>query len=123
MIQLGWAFDGFPIYGPLGHADPMDPASPLVELRPGYQLKPGTRPAPPDGPGNAYDGTFTHDWEYVAGTGDLDQANGRFGVTPEFPDGTYHYVLTKAYPCIPRYFHGTPDASTQRRGRPGADRP
>ena len=34
------------------------------------------------------------DWNYVAGMGDLDQCNGRFGATPEFPQGTYYYVST-----------------------------
>jgi glutamate synthase (ferredoxin) len=46
-------------------------------------------------------------------------ASGRFGVTPEFPEGTYHYVLTEQYPLIPRQFAGTPDASFERRGPPG----
>ena len=34
------------------------------------------------------------DWNYVSGSGDLDQCNGRYGPTPEYPDGTYYYVST-----------------------------
>ena len=41
-------------------------------------------------------------------SGDLDEANGRTGVTPEFPNGTYYYVVTDEFPGIPRYFVGTP---------------
>lgn len=54
----------------------------------------------------------------MKGAGDLDEANGRFGVTPEFPQGTYHYVLTENFPFIPRQFKGTPDSSFFRRGPP-----
>ena len=51
---------------------------------------------------------YTADFEYIAGLGDLDQCNGRDGVTPEFPNGTYYYVITDSYPGIPRCFVGTP---------------
>lgn len=120
LVLLGWAADGFPIYGNLGHSDPEDAASELVELQPSFRLKQGNRP---DGPGGAYDGTFVEDWEYVEGLGDLDACNGRFGVTPEFPEGSYHYVLTDTFPFIPRQLHGTPDASFRRRGPPPGGRP
>ena len=30
----------------------------------------------------------------MAGLGDLDECNGRFGSTPEYPQGTYYYVST-----------------------------
>jgi hypothetical protein len=114
---VGWAADGFPIYGPWGHSDPQDASSPLKKLVSGHVIKSGTRPA--DSPGGKYDGSFVQDYEWVAGTGDLDASNGRFGITPEFPQGTYHYVLTEQYPFIPRKFVGTPDASFERRGPPG----
>ena len=32
--------------------------------------------------------------EFVAGLGDLDLYNGRFAVTPQFPQGTYAYYVT-----------------------------
>jgi hypothetical protein len=68
-----------------------------------YELKSGTRPS---GPGGTYDGTFVQDWQYVAASGDLDDCNGRFGITPEYPAGTYHYYLTDDYPYIPDCVYG-----------------
>ncbi|MBM3875762.1 MAG: YHYH protein [Verrucomicrobia bacterium] len=111
----GWAADGFPIYGPWGHSDARDTNSPVKRLKSGYQLRPGTRTG---GPGGRFDGTFVEDFQFVKGAGDLDEANGRAGVTPEFPKGTYHYVLTDDFPFIPRLYKGTPDASFFR-GGPG----
>lgn len=122
MTLLGWAGDGFPIYGPRCHEIADDPESPLVEMESSYRLREGERPASPEGPGGKYDGAFTRDWEYAEGEGDLDECNGRYGVTPEFPEGTYYYVLTDEYPYVPRLFRGTPDASFIRRALPG-DRP
>ncbi|NBW88116.1 MAG: YHYH protein, partial [Planctomycetia bacterium] len=39
-------------------------------------------------------GYFIEDYEYVAGLGDLDESNGRFAVTPEYPQGIYAYYTT-----------------------------
>ena len=119
MTLLGWAADGFPIYGLYGYKDPGDPASGVVELRSSFRLRSGRRPEGDGQPGGAYDGSFTSDYEYAAGLGDLDECNGRHGVTPEFPQGTYHYVLTADYPFVPRAFRGTPDPSFARRGPRG----
>ena len=118
MIQLGWAFDGYPVYAPFGHEDPNDLRSDIRVLSSSYRLRQGTRPASPQGPGGAYDGTYSADYEYVEGLGDLDQSNGRAGVTPEFPDGTYYYVITDAFPSIPRTWVGTPGPEFGRK-RPG----
>ena len=46
------------------------------------------------------------DYEYVEGLGDLDQCNGRFGVTPEFPEGIYYYVVTDDFPFFTRCLKG-----------------
>ncbi len=119
MLLVGWAADGFPMYAPFAHEDANDPGSPLVEMKSSYRVREGDRPGGGDGPGGTYDGTFVADYEYVEGAGDLDECNGRTGVTPEFPDGTYHYVLTEEFPFIPRLFRGEPDESFMRRGRPG----
>ena len=116
MVLIGWAADGFPMYNPVGYTDPNDAKSPLKQLKSSYRVKKGTRP---DGPGGAYDGTFVADYEYVAGSGDLDECNGRSGVTPEYPKGTYHYVVTEQFPFVPRLYRGTPDASFARHGPPG----
>jgi hypothetical protein len=108
VILTGWAADGFPIYSLYGYANAKDAHSKIIELHSSYRLKQGTRP---NGPGGTYDGTYEEDYEYVAGAGELDECNGRFGVTSEFPSGTYYYVLTKEYPFVPHAFRGTPDSS------------
>ena len=51
-------------------------------------------------------GTFTQDYEFVAGAGDLDECNGRTGVTPEFPNGIYHYYATDTYAYLQRCLKG-----------------
>ncbi len=56
------------------------------------------------------------DWEIIEEVGDLDECNGRTGSTPEYPDGTYYYVIRDEFPFIPRNFRGTPDDSFRRRG-------
>lgn len=119
MIQIGWAADGFPIYGLYGYTNPDDAKSPVKKMKSSWRLKKGTRPS---GPGGVYDGSFTKDWEFVQGSGDLDECNGRTGVTPEFPKGTYYYVVSENYPWIPRKYKGTPDKSFER-GRPGPGGP
>ncbi len=118
-VLIGWAADGFPIYGPVGYSDAKDAKSALKPLRSSYRLKTGDRPSQPDAPGGKYDGAYTQDWEYVAGAGDLDECNGRFGVTPEFPSGTYCYVVNADYPYVPRLFKGMPDQSFMRHRPPG----
>ena len=115
---VGWAADGFPIYGKWGHSDPNDASSPVVPLHSSYRLKPGSRPGAAGQPGGPQDGVFVEDFEFVAGAGDLDECGGRFGVTPECPDGVYHYVLTEDFPFIPRLLRGLPDPGFSRRSRP-----
>ncbi|HEY0008024.1 MAG TPA: YHYH protein [Tepidisphaeraceae bacterium] len=115
MALVGWAADGFPIYGPMAYTDANDPKSPLKAMKPSYRLKKEARPSGKDGPGGKPDGTFFVDWEYEADLGDLDECNGRTGVTPEFPAGMYYYVLTKTFPFVPRQWNGTPDASFLKR--------
>jgi hypothetical protein len=117
MTLVGFAMDGFPIYATYGYAVATDATAKLVELRGSYRLK-----ATPDAgrpPVDTYAmGAFRQDWEYAAGSGDLDECNGRTGVTPEFPGGTYHYVITSTYPYIGRCVKGTPIASSTPGGGP-----
>lgn len=108
MILGGYAADGFPFYLRYGYNDPADPNSGLKVVHASWELRSGTRPTAPFG---AYDGTFRQDWQYVAGSGDTDECGGRFGVTPEYPGGIYHYTITDDYPYIPRCVSGTPDPS------------
>lgn len=107
---VGWAGDGYPIFGRWDFADPSSASGALREMRSSYRLRSGSRPS---GPGGTYDGTFVQDWEYVPGLGDLDECGGRTGavVLEGRTVTTYHYVLTNTYPYIPRCFHATPDAS------------
>jgi len=115
MLLIGWAADGFPIYSGYGPTEPQNANSPLKKLRSSWRLKSGVRPG---GPGGKYDGRFTRDYEYAAGSGDLDECNGHFGATPECPQGTYHYHITDEFPHVPRFWRGTPDPSFEKR-RPG----
>ena len=101
---IGWAFDGNPIYGPYGYDDPTDQGSEIQRVVTSYRLKSelvynsltNTDPVRTSGPPLAVNaaGQFIEDYEYVFGLGDLDQYNGRFCKTPEYPDGTYAYFVT-----------------------------
>jgi YHYH protein len=109
MTLVAWAPDGFPVYARYGHGVANEASSPVVVLRSSYRLK----PVPDRGRPSSVQfsmGTFTQDYEYVAGSGDLDECNGRQGVTPEFPGGTYHYVMTETFPFINRCVKGTPSS-------------
>ena len=120
MAHVGWAADGYPVYAVYGYAQAEDASSPIKTLSSSYRLK--TQPRPGDGktaPTGQPTGAFGLDFEYVEGLGDLDEFGGRHGVTPEFPKGTYYYVLTEDYPFVPRKFKGTPDPSFSTKGGPG----
>ncbi len=101
---LGWAYDGNPIYGPYGYIDPTDQNSGIRRLRTSYKLKDNVvydlatnpNPARIDGPQlSEYPaGSFVADYTYDFQSGDLDNYNGRFCKTPQFPDGTYAYFIT-----------------------------
>ena len=117
-LLIGYAADGFPIYAHYGYSDPANSSSGMKELKASYNVKSGTRPS---GPGGRYDGTYTKDFEYVQGQGDLDQCNGRTGITPEYPNGTYYYVVTNQFPFIPRCLMGNADSSFSKRSGSGSN--
>ncbi|WP_407556821.1 YHYH protein [Winogradskyella sp. 4-2091] len=109
MTLIGYAADGFPIYYKYAYSNASDSNSSVISMASSYQLKSGSRGG--DGitvPCGDYDGVYSNDYEYISGLGTLDEANGRTGITPEYPSGTYYYVLTDEFPSIPRYFRGTP---------------
>ena len=131
---IGFALDGYPIYGPHG----WDGNLRVSAFRSSYRLRVSNSrrrlaegadltPAQEGPPVNAEfpNGTFVEDYEYVKGQGDLDEHNGRFGKTPDFPEGTYAYFLatredgTMAYPYLigPTY-RGEFDHGDQREWRP-----
>lgn len=139
---LGWVRDGYPIYGPYGYSSAMNPASPITRMRTGFAPRSITqRSTLPQWAVRAYGvaagqsgppisssyplGRYMEDKEYLGDTGkvkgvdfDLDEYNGRFCVTPEFPSGTYAYFVaidSNGAPVFPynigRSFYGTPTGS------------
>ena len=86
---LGWAYDGNPIYGPYGYTTPEGGTPRAMES--GYKSvsKPNRPPLT-----NFPQGFFNEDFEFK-NNGDLDECNGRYAVTPEYPNGVYAY-----YSCI-----------------------
>lgn len=45
-------------------------------------------------------GGFVQDYQYINGLGLLDEYNGRYCVTPDYPNGTYAYFMTFTYPYM-----------------------
>ena len=86
---IGWAYDGNPIYGPYGYANPSGGA--ITRMESGYELKVNTSNRPDVG---LYkEGFFTEDYSFE-GQGHLDVHNGRFCATPDYPNGVYAYFAT-----------------------------
>ncbi|MCB9188312.1 MAG: YHYH protein [Flavobacteriales bacterium] len=101
---LGYAFDGFPVYGPYGYANANGTGG-IKRIQSSYQLRTnmtqrthyydGTDVT--DGPdvSSTYPlGYYREDYEFNTSLGDLDEHNGRFCVTPEYPAGIYCYFAT-----------------------------
>ncbi|MEY4431888.1 MAG: Synechococcus phage Bellamy, partial [Bacteroidota bacterium] len=85
---LGWAYDGNPIYGPYGYSSLTGGS--IQIMKSGYSLNISTyRPDTSLYP----EGFFVEDYVYQS-NGDLDEHNGRFCVTPEYPNGIYAYFAT-----------------------------
>ena len=98
---IGFAHDGNPIYGPYGYQNPLDSTSSAIRMTSGYSLN----SARSNGPSiTQYPlGIFNNDYTYTHKSGTLDQNNGRFCVTPEFPKGTYAYFLTIDSNQVPQF--------------------
>lgn len=79
---VGWAYDGCPIYGPYGFEN-IDGTGSIIRMRSGYTKQ------------SAIGSIFTLVEDYVFNnSGTLDEYNGRFCVTPEYPNGIYAYFCT-----------------------------
>jgi hypothetical protein len=115
---IGYAFDGYPVYGAFGY-DSANGNGGIRRMSSSYRMRSiTTRTTLPNGTvlnasqyGPAVNttyplGLYLEDFEYVAGLGDLDDHNGRFCVTPDYPQGTYVYFVTldsnlvAAYPYV-----------------------
>ena len=90
---IGWAYDGNPIYGPYGYSNINGGV--VTQMKSGYREEASSksnRPSLLQFP----EGFFVEDYTYyeVSDESVLDENNGRFGITPEFPNGTYAYFST-----------------------------
>ena len=129
---IGFAYDGFPIYGAYGYKN-ADGTGGIVRMKSSFSLRSITTRT------TYYDGTtvtagpvvsathplgeYKEDYTFTAPTGSqpdyLDIHNGRFCVTPEYPLGTYCYFATvdanwnAAYPyVVGPTFYGTKVVTT-----------
>ena len=134
-LIMGFAFDGYPVYGPFGFAN-VDGSGGVRRIETSYSkrsmtqrdtLPDGTALAPyywgPDVSAAYPLGCYIQDYEFISGMGDLDECNGRFTVTPEYPDGIYAYFMSEnaqgnsIYPyIIGQKYYGTIDGANQGPG-------
>lgn len=105
---IGFAADGFPIFGTY-----IDDNGTIRAAESSYQLKSGTRPSSADDPGGSYDGTYRDDYEYVEGSGDLDECNGMMW------KGSYGYYVINEFPWVLNCFQGATDPSFEKGGGAG----
>ena len=114
---IGYAFDNFPIYGAYGYDD-INGGGGIKRMESSYQFRNITNRI--NGPSLCQYplGAYIEDFEYVSGLGDLDEYNGRYCVTPEYPNGIYAYFVTidanldPAYPYTPGpYYYGIAQGS------------
>jgi hypothetical protein len=111
---IGFAADGFPIYGSCFNDN-----GKVRKATSSYILKTGDRQAvsgftTPDKAyiaSGQYDGQFRGDYSYSEGKGDLDVCNGMS------VDGNYGYYVTDSFPWVLACFTGTPDSSFAKRRR------
>jgi len=113
---IGFAFDGFPVYGAFAYAN-LDGTGGIKRMQSSYQFRNITKrtilpngmtaaSAGPDVSTRFPLGYYVEDFEYIPGSGDLDEHNGRLCITPEYPNGVYAYFVTldsnfkAAYPYV-----------------------
>jgi len=101
---LGYAFDGFPIHGPMGCLD--ECCSEVAELKSSW-VQIGD---PATYAWDAYEFQERDDPQY------LDECNGRIG-----PDGSYRYHATADFPYIVACYRGTPTDGAGVNGAGGND--
>lgn len=113
---IGYAFDGYPVYGAYGYTDTNGTGG-IKRMRSSFQLRTGMvhRDTLPDGTvltpaqygpdvSSTYPlGSYQEDYNFVAGSGDLDVHNGRWCKTSDYPAGTYCYFVTLDSALLPQY--------------------
>ncbi|MFK7756512.1 MAG: YHYH protein [Flavobacteriales bacterium] len=99
---IGYAYDGYPIYGAYGYAN-ADGSGGITRIKSGYSLRNITERVThadgsavdqgPDVDNTYFLGYFREDYEFITNSSEeyLDEHNGRFCTTPEYPDGIYAY--------------------------------
>jgi hypothetical protein len=119
---IGFAYDGFPIYGAYAYKN-VDGTGGIVRMKSSYTLRNiTTRTSGPNVNANYPLGYFREDYQYNATSANtpdyLDEHNGRFCVTPEYPNGIYCYFATvdekwnSAYPyAVGPTFYGVKSAA------------
>ena len=88
---IGWSYDGHPIYGPYGYSKKS--GGTVTQMLSGYRLDlKENRPPKSSFP----EGFFVEDYTYIPSVEEniLDENNGRFCVTPEYPNGVYAYFAS-----------------------------
>ncbi len=113
---IGFAFDGYPIYGSFGYSSPTNTSSGIRRIISGYRTRSITTRTTlasgssllsvqygPDVSATYPVGAYIEDYEYSSSYGDLDAYNGRFCITPEYPSGTYAYFVTTNSSGVPAY--------------------
>ena len=93
---IGFAYDGFPIYGAYAYSD-VNGTGGIVRMKSSYELGSSiTRANGPNVDATYFNGYFKEDYIFVSQAGNdyLDQHNGRFCITPEYPAGIYCYFAT-----------------------------
>lgn len=120
---IGYAFDGFPIYGAFAYTN-TDATGDIKRMMSSYKLTDNTTRT--DGPDmSEYSaGDFCEDYVYTKDYGDLDEHNGRYCKTPDYPDGVYAYFVTTEdngdpyYPFVigPTYYGVVPNGNSGPQG-------
>jgi hypothetical protein len=126
---IGFAYDGFPIYGAYAYKN-IDGTGGIVRMKSSYSLRSitsrttyanGNSVTAGPAVSTTYPlGYFREDYQYTAPTASdyLDEHNGRFCITPEYPNGIYCYFATvdenwnSAYPyAVGPTFYGVKNAT------------
>ena len=87
---IGFANDGFPIYGPFGFYN-KNGTGEIVRMKSGFQLKSYQKRKDSK---RVITYFSAYEFKSSAFPDFLDEHNGRFCITPEYPEGTYCYFLT-----------------------------